>query len=159
PLQNWSAIIQCSGSKYSGISIPARKHALSIVGYCSRSKITFAFNVTYSKQAQEISYELSKKIKRYIENTASIKFWKILPYKNPCESVSNFIDNWLFKEHLNINIESIKLKKDSCFIIDRTNGDIKEQCETKSLCRKFFRQTIKFYSIVAHQENRIKKNF
>lgn len=73
--------MQGSDSKCTGISVPARTHAISVVGYIAEAKTIFAFNVTYNRQAQKALQAISEKIENSIENKSFIKLWKILPHK------------------------------------------------------------------------------
>ena len=153
PLKDWS-VIQDLGNKYSGINVPARKHAVAIVGYASETNL-FAFNVTYNRQAQEAFQEVSERIKDLIKNSVSVKLWKILPYKKIYEGSSGVIDNWIAANFPNVSVEKIELKKNDSFLIDRESGHVTTECNPEPLYKETVRRLNKLYLILSCNENKL----
>ncbi|PWU16537.1 MAG: hypothetical protein C5B45_00420 [Chlamydiae bacterium] len=119
--------MQCNGGKYDGVSIPARKHAITIVGCDLQRKIIFYFNVTYFEQAREAFQRFSEKI----ENPNLIKIWKILPYGGVFSGSSKLIKAGLVDIFPKANVERLRLEKDHCFLIERHgSGTSKYKPET-----------------------------
>ncbi|VHN99459.1 hypothetical protein [Candidatus Rhabdochlamydia sp. T3358] len=154
-IKDWSFGLQCNGSKYDGVSIPARKCAITIAGL--NEGIFFSFNVTYIKQAQKACELFSKTVKKYAENSSSIKLWKILPYKELFAEPLGSIDVWIANTFPNATVESKKLQKGDCFLIERENGSGMQKYNPESLCKKTARSISKCCSVLSCKEAAFKE--
>ncbi len=151
--KDWSFDIHCKESKYDGVSIPARKHAITVV--VLNKEVFFSFNATYTRQTKEACKLFSETMKKYIENSNSVKVWKILPYKKVYKEPSRLIDKQIKEAFPKANIDSRDLKKDCFFLIDHSGNETSEY-KPEAFYGGIIRSIKKAYSILSCQEDKFK---
>lgn len=151
-IKDWAFGMQCSG-KYDGVSIPARKHSITVVAL--NEGIFFYFNVTYFEQTQKVCNLFSETVNKYTENSNSIKLWKLLPYEELYLGSSGLIDAWIVNAFPKANVENKKLEKGYCLLIDR-GGNEELEYKSESLYKKTSRSIKKGYSIFSCNESKFK---
>ncbi|HEV3269203.1 MAG TPA: hypothetical protein VGZ69_00965 [Candidatus Rhabdochlamydia sp.] len=152
-VKDWSFGMQCSGNKYDGVSIPARKHSITVVAL--NEGIFFYFNVTYFEQTQKVCNLFSETVNKYTENSNSIKLWKLLPYEELYLGSSGLIDAWIVNAFPKANVENKKLEKGYCLLIDR-GGNEELEYKSESLYKKTARSIKKGYSIFSCKEDKFR---
>jgi len=151
-IKDWSLGMQCNGNTYDGVSVPARESAITVVVLAEGT--FFSFNVTYVKQVQKVCELFSETVKKYTENSDSIKLWKILPYKKLFAEPLGLIDVWIANTFPNASVENKNLGKGCCFSIERKNGNGVQEYKPESLYKKAARSASKCYSILSCKEDK-----
>lgn len=154
-IKDWSFDLQCNGSKYDGVSISAKKGALTIVGL--KAGVFLSFNVTYVEQAQKACERFSDAVKKYIGNSDSIKLWKILPYEKLFAEPLGSIDVWIANTFPNATVEVKKLQEDYCLLIERKSGIGIQKYHPEPSHERAFRSVNKFLHIFFGNESRLKE--
>lgn len=149
-VKDWS--VGVFNGRYSSVKIPAKKHAITILGYDLNMKNIFYLNVTYPGQAKKAFgfLQASKSLKEI-----RFKILKILPYEELYKNTEEVIADELRKNFPNLAVQTTILAKNNHFII---TNDGNEQFELKpeAFLKKMVRSLKKDYAVISCQENNLK---
>lgn len=147
-VKDWS--VGVFNGRYSSVKIPAKKHAITILGYDLNMKNIFYINVTYPGQAKK-AFGLLKTSKSLKE----IKFLKkVLPYEELYKNTEEVTDDELRNIFPNLSLQTTILAKNNRFIITNDGND-QFELKPEDFFKKKVRSLKKNYAVISCQENNL----